>query len=106
LVLDQPAPGHLRAPVRRRPDRADAGAELLRAVVGGTRALTLDLSAVTHLASAGVSVLHEADTRIITNGAELRLLAPPGSVAQQILALVKLPHTTEPPEEQRDEPPN
>jgi anti-anti-sigma regulatory factor len=51
----------------------------------------VDLGGVTHLASAAVSILHEAvDT---SAGAELVLYAPPGSVAQHVLALVALPHT-------------
>ncbi|GAA2557536.1 SpoIIE family protein phosphatase [Pseudonocardia hydrocarbonoxydans] len=53
---------------------------------GGTRALTVDLTAVTHLASAGVAVLHA--------NPDLTLVAPAGSVAQQVLALVALPHLT------------
>jgi PAS domain S-box-containing protein len=65
--------------------------ELQRRTRGGTRSLTVDLGGVTHLASAAVSILHEAvDT---SAGAELVLYAPPGSVAQHVLALVALPHT-------------
>jgi hypothetical protein len=52
----------------------------------------LDLSAVTHLGSAGVRILHEL---ITTEGADVTLLAPFGSVAQYVLELVRLPYRTE-----------
>lgn len=61
----------------------------------GTRELWVDLTDVTHLASAGVAVLHHADARSISNGVPLLLHAPAGSPADQILTMVALPHTTE-----------
>jgi anti-anti-sigma factor len=95
LVVDEPAPGRLRVagPV----DIVTAGrlsARLMHASAAGTRSVTVDLSGVTHLASAGVSVLYQADHRTLANDAELRLVAPGGSPAQQILTLVGLPHET------------
>lgn len=60
--------------------------------VGGTRSLTVDLSDVTHLASAGVSALHTVQVRSTNNGSDLHLIAKPGTPAQQILTLVKLHH--------------
>ncbi|HEX2773858.1 MAG TPA: STAS domain-containing protein, partial [Micromonosporaceae bacterium] len=64
--------------------------ELIRRARGGVRALTVDLSGVTLLATAGVSVLHEAVAKLRT----ITLYAPTGSPAQRIMALVALPHTT------------
>lgn len=62
------------------------------------RSLTVDLSEVTHLASAGVQVLAEAIHRTTntgpSHGAQLTLHAPAGSAAQHVLALTQLPHTT------------
>ena len=70
--------------------------ELLRRSRGGTVPLEVDLSGVTHLASAGVSVLHHVAERHADQGAKLTLRALPGSPAEQVLALVALPHVTEP----------
>jgi anti-anti-sigma factor len=64
--------------------------ELTRRARGGVRVLTVDLSGVTFLASAGVSVLYEAVAKLRT----ITLYAPVGSPAQRIMALVALPHTT------------
>jgi hypothetical protein len=41
-----------------------------------------------------VSILHEADVRSLANGTTLRLHAPAGSPADQILTLVAIPHST------------
>jgi serine phosphatase RsbU (regulator of sigma subunit)/anti-sigma regulatory factor (Ser/Thr protein kinase)/ABC-type transporter Mla MlaB component len=60
---------------------------------GGTVPVTIDLSGVTHLGSAGVTVLHDLVTR---DGVEVTLLAPLGSVAQHVLDLVRLPYRSEP----------
>jgi hypothetical protein len=53
---------------------------------------------VTHLASAGVAVLHQAAARNTSHGTQLRLYAPPGSTAQHILTLVALAHTIHDPD--------
>lgn len=63
-------------------------AELARASRGGTVPVVVDLSGVTHLASAGVQVLYEA----VEQATGPRLHAPPGSVAQHVLATVALPY--------------
>ena len=63
--------------------------ELMRSARGGMSDLTIDLSQVTYLGSAGVQVLHEVRA---LNGDTLKLLAPPGSVAQHVLELVRLPY--------------
>ena len=70
----------------------DLRAELQRRTRGGTRPVAVDLSGVTHLASAGVAVLHE----LVATGRTapgLLLTAPPGSPAAQIMTLAALPHT-------------
>ncbi|WP_433290600.1 SpoIIE family protein phosphatase [Actinoplanes sp. CA-030573] len=70
---------------------AVARQELLRRGRGGTVALTVDLSAVTHLSSAGVSALHQVAERHASPSAPLSLHASPGTPAREILELVALP---------------
>jgi len=60
----------------------------------GADPLHIDLSAVTHLGSAGVGVLVEACERA-TQHSTCRLVAPPGGVAHRVLSLVGLPITVE-----------
>lgn len=57
----------------------------------GIASLTIDLSAVTHLGSAGVSALAAARERARKQGGECVLVAPPGSPAHHVLSLVQLP---------------
>ena len=64
--------------------------ELLRRSRGGTVRMTVDLSGVTHLSSAGVSALHHVAGQHATQDAPLVLDAAPGTPAQVILALVAL----------------
>ncbi|MCM4077696.1 SpoIIE family protein phosphatase [Paractinoplanes hotanensis] len=64
--------------------------ELLRRSRGGTIPMTVDLSGVTHLSSAGVSALHHIAGQHATQDAPLVLDAAPGTPAQVILALVAL----------------
>ncbi|MFF0378259.1 SpoIIE family protein phosphatase [Actinoplanes missouriensis] len=67
--------------------------ELLRRSRGGTVPMTVDLSGVTHLASAGVSALHMvADSH--RGEAPLTLVALPGSPARQVLEMVGLSGVT------------
>lgn len=68
--------------------------ELLRRSRGGTVAMTVDLSGVTHLASAGVSALHLIAESHTDGRAPLTLHASPGTPARQILDLVGLPAVT------------
>lgn len=68
--------------------------ELRHATQGGTRPLTVDLTGVNLLASAGVSALHEAIARNDRQGEHLLLYAPTGSPAHHVLNLVNFPHTT------------
>ncbi|BBX62663.1 hypothetical protein MSAS_18370 [Mycobacterium saskatchewanense] len=57
----------------------------------GIAPLTIDLSGVTHLGSAGVSALAAARDRARRHGSECVLVAPPGSPAHHVLSLVQLP---------------
>ena len=65
----------------------DLRVTLNRHTRGGTQPLVVDLADVTHLGPAGVHVLHEIS---VTDGADLHLLAPPGTVAQHVLEQVRL----------------
>ncbi|WP_233491218.1 STAS domain-containing protein [Blastococcus sp. TBT05-19] len=70
--------------------------ELARAMSGssrgGVQSLTVDLTEVTLLASAGVQVLHRMRDQFIGQRQQLSLLAPSGSPAHAVLELVQLPH--------------
>jgi anti-anti-sigma factor len=76
----------------------DLRALLLRATRGGTRTLTVDLTEVTHLASAAVQTLYEATSRSADQGSDLVLFAPPDGAAGHVLSLVALPHRTADPD--------
>lgn len=60
----------------------------------GTAPLTINLGAVTHLGSAGVSALADAHHQARRHGTDCVLLAPPGSPAHHVLSLVQLPVVT------------
>jgi anti-anti-sigma regulatory factor len=53
--------------------------------------LTIDLSGVTHLGSAGVSALAAVRDRAREQGGDCVLIAPPGSPAHHILSMVQIP---------------
>jgi len=57
----------------------------------GIAPLTIDLSEVTHLGSAGVSALAAARARARKQGGDCVLIAPPGSPAHHVLSLVQIP---------------
>jgi len=57
----------------------------------GIASLTIDLSGVTHLGSAGVSALAAARERARRQGGDCVLVAPPGSPAHHVLSLVQIP---------------
>ncbi|SIS04925.1 anti-anti-sigma factor [Williamsia sterculiae] len=59
----------------------------------GTRALRVDLSAVTYLGSAGLRMLAEARAQARRQDSDLILIAPPGSTAHHVLSLVGIPTT-------------
>lgn len=65
-------------------------AALLRATRAGLRPAVLDLSRVTHLASAATLAIFEARSRNARHGTRLSLLAPPGCPAQHVLEVVGL----------------
>jgi serine phosphatase RsbU (regulator of sigma subunit)/anti-sigma regulatory factor (Ser/Thr protein kinase)/anti-anti-sigma regulatory factor len=101
LILDQPGGRYPRIRIDGPVDAITGPrlrTELQRATRGGTRALTIDLTGVTHLASAGVSVLYEAGVRNRRHGEPLLVYAPAGSSAQNVLRLVALDHTTTDPD--------
>jgi anti-anti-sigma regulatory factor len=66
---------------------------LLSAARGGVLPLSVHLSEVTHLASAGVQALHEIQVQLSAHRQPLTLLAPAGSPAHLVLDLVRLPHS-------------
>ena len=65
----------------------------------GIASLTIDLSGVTHLGSAGVSALAAARDRARIQGGEFVLVAPPGSPAHHVLSLVQMPVINSDPED-------
>jgi anti-anti-sigma factor len=70
--------------------------KLLAACRGGTLPLTIDLTGVTLLASAGVSVLYKLTSQLAAHGHRLELLAPAGSAARAVLELAGLNHAVAP----------
>jgi len=71
---------------------AETGAYLELALSEADDRASLDLSATTLLASAGVDLLFRVAERARAVGVELELVAPNGSPAQQVLDLVRLPY--------------
>jgi serine phosphatase RsbU (regulator of sigma subunit)/anti-sigma regulatory factor (Ser/Thr protein kinase)/anti-anti-sigma regulatory factor len=65
---------------------------LLGTCKGGTLPLTVDLTGVTRLASAGVSALFELSRQLRLHEHDLSLVARAGSSVQRVLDLVCLPH--------------
>jgi len=70
-------------------------AQISRQSRSGTFPLSLDLSPVTHMGSAGLRVLAEALERSRQHDTELGLIAPPGTPAHHVLMLVGLPVVSE-----------
>jgi serine phosphatase RsbU (regulator of sigma subunit)/anti-sigma regulatory factor (Ser/Thr protein kinase)/anti-anti-sigma regulatory factor len=98
LLIEQPAEDDSRLTVKGVVDAGTAGRlrhELLRRTRGGRLPLSVDLTGVTHLASAGVAALHAVTDARRDGGTGLALHAAAGSPAALILALVGLPHTTD-----------
>jgi anti-anti-sigma regulatory factor len=62
----------------------------------GTRSLTVNLDDVTHLASAGVRILQQADRVARRQHSQLILTARPGSIAHDVLHLLGSPPADEP----------
>jgi anti-anti-sigma factor len=65
---------------------------LLAASAGGTLPLTVDLTNVSYLASAGIRVLYQVRQQLSAHRQELRLLAVPGSSVALILDQANLPY--------------
>jgi serine phosphatase RsbU (regulator of sigma subunit)/anti-sigma regulatory factor (Ser/Thr protein kinase)/ABC-type transporter Mla MlaB component len=92
-VIEEPGDDEARVRLEGPLDRATvslAEHELLRRGRGGAAALTVDLSAVTVLASAGVSMLHRLAARHTEQNRLLTIDAAPGTPAETVLSLVAL----------------
>lgn len=74
---------------------ADLGRRLQEASRGGVLPLAVDLTGVTHLASAGVQLLYQLAEQMAVDGRPLQLIAPTGTAAHQVLALTALNRLTE-----------
>ena len=74
---------------------ADFAYRLGSASRGGVHPLVVDLRDVDVLASAAVSVLFAARESHAVHGSPMTLVAVPGSLAAQVLALVGLGHRTD-----------
>jgi anti-anti-sigma factor len=57
---------------------------------GGVLPLTIDLTGVSHLASAGVQLLYQLAEQMAADRSRLRLIASTGTAAHQVLALTAL----------------
>ena len=62
---------------------------------GGTLPLTVDLTNVTNLASAGIRALYRVREQLAARRQDLTLIAVPGSSVALILELAHLPHTAD-----------
>ncbi|MEA5362629.1 SpoIIE family protein phosphatase [Amycolatopsis sp., V23-08] len=106
IVLDQPSAPEPRLRIDGPIDGATAATvehEILTAGSTGARSLTVDLTGVTHLASAGVAVLHKLAALHRGNHTELVLFAPVGGNADMVMTLVDLPHRTLDPDTESDD---
>jgi anti-anti-sigma regulatory factor len=95
LLIEQPDEDGSRITVKGVLDASTAEhlrQELLRRTRGGNLPLSVDLTGVTHLASAGVAALHHVAGRHRPGG--LDLYAEEGSPAEMVLTLVGLPRRT------------
>jgi anti-anti-sigma factor len=66
---------------------------LLAACRAGVLPLTVDLSAVTMLSTAGVRVLYQTAAQLAAHGHDLTLVSKPGSPATAVLDLAQLPRS-------------
>jgi anti-anti-sigma factor len=77
------------------PSAADLHRRLQDASRGGVLPLTIDLTGVSHLASAGVQLLYQLAEQMAADGSQLRLIAPTGTASHQVLSLTALDQLTE-----------
>ncbi|MFC6285408.1 SpoIIE family protein phosphatase [Nocardioides sp. GCM10027113] len=70
-------------------------AALLESTSAGVQSATVDLTQVTHLASAAVLALLEAQKRAAQHGTSVDLVAPMGSAAQHVLDVAGMPYLPE-----------
>jgi len=105
LILGQPSASRNRIRVDGPGDSQTAPTlylELRASTSSGTRDVTVDLTGTTHLASAGVAVLHRLCSQAERNNTELRLYAPAGSPAHLVMSLARLRHSTTDPDESEE----
>jgi anti-anti-sigma factor len=68
----------------------ELGRRLQEASRGGTVPLTVDLTGVSHLASAGVQLIYRIAEQMAADGRRLQLVAPAGTAPYQVLELTDL----------------
>lgn len=106
LILGQPSAARHRIRVDGPIDSETAPTlytELRACTAAGTRDVTVDLTGTTHLASAGVAVLHRLCAQAARNNTEMRLYAPRGTPAQMVMSLARLRHHTTDPDGDEDD---
>ncbi|AEV85153.1 hypothetical protein ACWT_4131 [Actinoplanes sp. SE50] len=107
IILDQPHAAGSRIAIHGPLDTDTVDnlrTELDRYTLGGTHELTVDLTGVTHLASAAVAELYRPQQYDPARPYPLRLYAPAGSTAHHVLSLINLPHTTTDPDGNDNDP--
>ena len=101
LIVDQPHAASSRVAIHGPLDTDTAeelSRELNRLTLGGTHRLTVDLTGVTHLASAAIAELYRPHSHGRGRPYPLDLYAPAGSTAHHVLSLIDLPHATTDPD--------
>ncbi|MDT7615813.1 MAG: hypothetical protein QOF00_3260 [Pseudonocardiales bacterium] len=74
---------------------AELQQRLLEASRGGVLPLVVNLTGVSHLASAGVQLLYQLAEQMAGDGRRLQLIGPTGTAANQVLALTGLSEVAE-----------
>jgi anti-sigma B factor antagonist len=69
---------------------AEISEELLGAVSNQARAVVLDLSQTSYIDSSGISLIFDAAARLRNRRQELRLVVPPRSFVDEVLAAVSM----------------
>ncbi len=68
--------------------------QLLTACRGGTLPITVDLTGITYLASSGIRAIYQVKERLMAHQQDMTILAAPGSSAQVLLDLARLPYVS------------
>jgi anti-anti-sigma factor len=69
---------------------SDLSQELLEAVSNHSRAVVIDLSETSYIDSSGISLIFDAAARLRNRRQELRLVVPPRSFVDEVLAAVSM----------------